>query len=277
MITIDQPVDSLTPVSKTAFYCCGARMKDAEQDHPVCDDRYAKVFMDDAAMDIYNVFSDEAGCTITMLARHRIIDDILRAALITRPELCIVTIGAGLDTRPYRIDGGTWIELDAPELLAYKNEKLPVSECKNSLHRVAIDFSAESLQEKLSAFARYDHVMFVVEGVMLYLTEQEIKEMLGSLESIFPQHSLICDLITRDTIAMFGKSLTDKLNGIGASFKAVENPRAVMLEDGYSLNQTVSIVEKAVDFLDLTAMRKMMLKYSLMWVLHGNSVYVFGK
>ena len=32
----------MKPISLTAFYCCGVRMRDAESDKPVCGDVYAK-------------------------------------------------------------------------------------------------------------------------------------------------------------------------------------------------------------------------------------------
>ena len=264
-------------MSNTAFYCCGTRMDDAEQAFSVCDDQYAKLFMDDIALRFYSNFSQEASCNMSMLTRHRIIDDILRAELIATPDLHIVTIGAGFDTRPFRVKGGTWIELDEPELIAYKNGKLAASGCKNSLRRVPIDFATEFLCDKLAPFATSSKVMFVIEGVLLYLSQDQIKDMLSCLKSIFPQHSLVCDLITLDTLETYGKTVSEKLARFGANFQAVDNPRAVMLDDGYCIEQTISIAQKAVDFLNIPIMSKTMLKFSLMWVSHGNAVYVFGR
>jgi len=31
----------MKPISKTAFYCCGVRMQDAESSNPICGDVYA--------------------------------------------------------------------------------------------------------------------------------------------------------------------------------------------------------------------------------------------
>ena len=61
-------------------------------------------------------------------------------------------IGAGFDSRAYRLKGGTWIELDEPQVIAYKNDRLSASNCENELNRIPIDFSSESLEEKLSSF-----------------------------------------------------------------------------------------------------------------------------
>ena len=48
---------SMKPISKTAFYCCGVRMQDAERQKPVCGDNYAKVFMN-ACMRAYGRLLD---------------------------------------------------------------------------------------------------------------------------------------------------------------------------------------------------------------------------
>ena len=34
---------AVKPISNTAFYCCGIRMRDAETPHPICGDRFAKL------------------------------------------------------------------------------------------------------------------------------------------------------------------------------------------------------------------------------------------
>src|ERR1041384_3029437 len=45
----------MKPISKTAFYCCGVRMQDAEREKPVCGDTYARVFMNEEGLYIHNL------------------------------------------------------------------------------------------------------------------------------------------------------------------------------------------------------------------------------
>ena len=139
-------------------------MHDAEREYRVCGDVYAKVLMNESGLRIYEAFKDEVNCSASIVARHRIINDFLRQALSTTSDLRVITIGAGFDSRPYRFDGGTWVELDEPQVIAYKNERLPISSCANQLHRVPIDFSSDSLEEKLSSFSNPGPVVFVKIG-----------------------------------------------------------------------------------------------------------------
>ena len=91
-------------------------MQDAVSANPVCGDTYAQIFMNADGLRILEAFKDEARPNASNVARHRIIDDFLRQELIANPNLQIVLIGAGFDSRAYRLNGGKWIELDEPQV-----------------------------------------------------------------------------------------------------------------------------------------------------------------
>ena len=187
----------MKPISKTAFYCCGVRMQDAERDKPVCGDMYAKVFMNEEGLQILETFKDETRPNTSNVARHRLIDDLLREELLANPNLTVVIIGAGFDTRAFRLQGGTWIELDEPQVITYKNERLPAANSENELQRISIDFATDSLEQKLAGYAGRSPVTIVIEGVLMYLEEAVIGKLLETLHHLFPQHRLICDLMTK--------------------------------------------------------------------------------
>ncbi len=239
----------MKPISKTAFYCCGVRMQDAERSNPVCGDIYAKAFMNEDGLRILEAFKDETKPNASNVARHRIIDDFLRQQLLADPSLCVVIIGAGFDSRAFRLKGGAWVELDEPQVIAYKNERLPVANCENELHRIPIDFSADSLEEKLSSFSIGSPIAVVIEGVFAYLEEEVIGQLLQTLRRLFPRHKLICDLMSREFFENYGRTLHEKIIGMGTSFKfTADNPEEVFLANGYGLTARVSIVERAVVF-----------------------------
>src|ERR1044072_8941326 len=104
----------MKPISKTAFYCCGVRMQDAHSQRSVCGDRYAEAFMNDDGREILEAFQDETSPNASTVARHRIIDDFLRQELLASPGLGVVLIGAGFDTRAFRLTGGSWGGLAQP-------------------------------------------------------------------------------------------------------------------------------------------------------------------
>jgi methyltransferase (TIGR00027 family) len=266
----------MNPISKTAFYCCGVRMQDAEQRRPVCGDVYAKVFMNPEGLQILEGFKDEKGPNTSNVARHRIIDDLLRQELSANPNLCVVIIGAGFDSRAFRLKGGTWFELDEPQVIAYKNERLPASESANQLHRIPIEFSLDSVEEKLSSIPNRGPVVVVIEGVFMYLEQETINELLQTLRRVFPRHKLICDLMTYEFFERYGKTIHEKLTGMGATFKfTVENPEEIFLENEYKLVEVIPIVERSVRF-KLSFLPNLIWKILASFLPHGYSLHVFS-
>lgn len=239
----------MKPISKTAFYCCGVRMQDAEREKPVCGDNYAKAFMNEQGLQILETFKDETAPNTSNVARHRIIDDLLRRELATHPNLTVVIIGAGFDTRAFRLKGGTWVELDEPQVITYKDERLPASTSENELQRISIDFATDSIEPKLASFSGRSPVAVVIEGVLGYLEETAIDKLLQTLHRLFPRHKLICDLMTREFFEKHAGTIHEKLTGMGATFKfTIDNPEEVFVKSGYRQVEKIPIVEKAVLF-----------------------------
>jgi methyltransferase (TIGR00027 family) len=238
----------MKPVSKTAFYCCGIRMEDAESERPVCGDTYARRFMNEDGLRILEAFRRDVRPKASNVTRHRIVDDILRRELALAPGLLVVIVGAGFDSRAYRLRGGTWVEIDEPAVIAHKDARLPASDCPNALHRIAIDFSRESLQQKLAPFARGERVLVVVEGVLFYLEEAQIREMLRCLRATFPRHELVCDLMTRRFFEKYARAVYEKIADLGARFRyTVDRPEAIFLRSGYQQRDRHSIVARSVE------------------------------
>ena len=252
-------------------------MQDAESNKPVCDDVYAKVFMSEDGRRILEKFKDEIHPNTSNVARHRIIDDLLREELAANPNLRVVIIGAGFDSRAYRLKGGTWIELDEPPVIAYKNEHLPVSEAKNELHRIAIDFSTDSLEEKLSPLSGGGRpTVIVIEGVFMYLEQETIRQLLQTLQRLFPEHKLICDLMTRKFFAKYGRTIHEKLTGMGATFKVTaDNPDELFVQNGYRRIGWFSIVEKAAEY-QSRRIPKIIARTFLRTLTSGYAIYVFA-
>lgn len=239
----------MKPVSRTAFYCCGIRMKDAEGDRPICGDNYARLFMNEEALKLLAAFADDTGPNLGNTTRHRLIDDILRRELAADPTRRVVIVGAGFDTRAYRLKGGSWVELDEPQVIAYKEERLPAAECANELQRIPIDFATESLADKLAPLATNEPVMVVIEGVLMYLEKSQVEQLLETLGRLFPQHQLLCDLMNREFFEKYAQPIHGKIAGLGAPFKFIaDDPAEIFIESGYRPTEKIPIVQKVVEF-----------------------------
>src|SRR5439155_3493141 len=90
----------------------------------------------------------------------------------------VVNLAAGLDARPYRMalpPSLQWVEVDLPELLAYKQEVLAGEKPVCVLERVPLDLAQvdtrRELFERLGGRAR--QALVVTEGLLVYLTAEE--------------------------------------------------------------------------------------------------------
>ena len=86
----------------------------------------------------------------------------------------IVNLGAGLDTRPYRLELTSdveWIEVDFPDMIAYKTESLKTEIPRVKLSRIALDLSdRKRAQEFYQSLAQKPGpILVITEGVIPYL------------------------------------------------------------------------------------------------------------
>lgn len=263
----------MTPVSKTAYYCCGARMMDAESANPVCNDTYARLFMNEEGLKVFEEFRSEVMPNASNATRHRIIDDIIRDELALFQDLTIVIIGSGFDSRAFRIKGGNWIELDEPAIIAYKNQILDPGSCPNKLRRIPIDFGSESLESKLPPVT--GPVIVVIEGVFMYLSEGIANQILETLKKFYPMHELACDLMSRRFFEKYGKPIHKKIKKLGAQFTFVmDDPQALFIRHGYKLTDTLSTVEKSIEY-GAVKMPLWLLRIFFRTLAKGYSVYRF--
>lgn len=224
----------MKPVSMTAFYCCAIRAWDAALPAPVLGDRYADLFMTDEARRIMAPYRAERYPNAANVVRARVIEDAIRPDLARNPDHLVVMIGAGFDTRAYRLPAGQYVEVDEAAVLAHKEQRLAAGSAPNPLVRVPIDFGTDSLEEKLAPWRGRAEVTVIVEGVTMYLRQAEIAAMLAVLGRVFPDHDLLADLVTGRFMDRYGASIRARIAALGAHFgELVDRPEAVFLDAGY--------------------------------------------
>jgi methyltransferase (TIGR00027 family) len=234
------------PVARTAFYCCILRADDAAAARPVCGDTLAARFVDDEVRRELEPLVRRRGPAATNVARHRIIDDLLRGFLARDPGRRIILLGAGFDTRAHRLEGGRWWEIDDPPLLAFKEERLPARTAPNPLTRIPVSFATDSLATHLAPLADDDEAVVVLEGVTMYLDDATLADLAATVRSAFPRATLVCDLMTPAFARTFARGLHQDLTRLGASFgRRRGHPKHVIRGAGYTARERHSIAGRA--------------------------------
>jgi methyltransferase (TIGR00027 family) len=236
----------MKPVSRTAYYCCAVRALDARAASPVCGDTFADRFMTPEAWKTFEPFRGFGPPNASNVARHRMIDDVLRARLAARPDSGVVIIGAGFDTRAFRLAGGHWVELDEPAVLELKEARLPAREAPNPLTRVAIEFDREPLVGALAPFHDLTDPMVVIEGVWPYLTEVEISAVARTVRGAWANPTLVCDLMTATFTRRYGGRIGRQIQELGATWRPFDGEALPLIEAaGFRLASRESVVSYA--------------------------------
>ncbi|CAA0125960.1 Putative S-adenosyl-L-methionine-dependent methyltransferase [Mycolicibacterium vanbaalenii] len=240
----------MNPISKTAFFCCGIRADDARSPASICSDIYAEDFMTGEGMAVYAPFSGSTRRNASNVVRARIFYDEMARRLKANKDLQIINIGTGFDSRAYRLAGGRWFEFDEAAIIEHKNTILATESCPNVLRRIAVDFSAGELPAALRECDPTAETLIVIEGVFMYLDKTQVHQLLTTLSDIFPDHTLICDLMDRVFFDRHMGKLYEQIRALGSEFKFVEQrPEETFVHLGYRQPRPpVSIVDRAREF-----------------------------
>jgi methyltransferase (TIGR00027 family) len=152
------------------------------------------------------------GVNGAIVARIKFIDECL-IDLIANGLKQLVIIGAGYDTRPYRIRGVQEMlkvfEVDHPATQAFKIEKLNeiFGVLPDHVIYVPVVFGQDSLGEKLSAFGYNKELktLFIIEGLLMYIPPAAVEGLFAFITiASGPESAIVADYF--DTTVVEGKS-----------------------------------------------------------------------
>ena len=154
-----------------------------------------------------NWFDRQApGIRGALLCRTRAIDDMLNTS-IANGIRSLVILGAGLDTRPYRLpelSGLSVFELDLPRVQTAKKNRLErrLGALPANVRFVPIDFNVESIDSALarSGFGRSTPALFLWEGVSQYLQPSAVDAVLRAVASMPAGSELIFTYVLEEAI-----------------------------------------------------------------------------
>ncbi|WP_165945209.1 SAM-dependent methyltransferase [Micromonospora sp. KC723] len=166
----------LSGVARTARWTAAARARETARPDRLFDDRFAALLAGDDGPALLRHFHTERAASDgnpVLPIRTRWFDDFLRGGVT---EGCqVVGLGAGLDTRAYRLDwppGTVLFEVDQAGVLTYKRDRLsrvadvPRCECRT----VAADLTGEWGPALLDAgFDPAARTVWFAEGLLFYL------------------------------------------------------------------------------------------------------------
>jgi methyltransferase (TIGR00027 family) len=230
----DQPIESISipDVAETGmltFYC---HVIESRRPQPILYDekalevaqRLSPLFEKSSSRILHSLakeqLRDELVVHITLRARQY--DKYAREFLKEHPDGVLVNLGCGMDSRCLRVDNGqmTCFDLDLPEMIAFKRQFYHET---NHYHLIGASVFDHAWMDHVAQAGR-SPVLFMAEGLFMYLDGKKVKELILELQRRFPGSELVCEVVTEFfTRKPWDRMVALKLNqqlgvGRGAAF-----------------------------------------------------------
>jgi methyltransferase (TIGR00027 family) len=209
-------------VSDTAFWIAHYRALETQRPDALFRDPLAGVLAGDRGRDIARAMPRSFMTAWAVVIRTCIIDDYIRWALAQGVD-AVLNLGAGLDTRPYRMDlpkSLLWVEADYPQTIELKELRLASEQPRCRLERVKLDLA--NVPERRAMFsnvnARAAKVLVLTEGVVPYLTNDHVASLADDLTALHRAGYWILDYFDPELFKYRRRALRNKLQNAPFQF-----------------------------------------------------------
>ena len=170
----------LEGVPETLLVPLWARATETKHDNPIVKDEKAVEIMNQIDYD-FSKFKTQEPTQVSVAVRTEILDNAAEAFIDKYQNATIINIGCGLDTRFLRVDNGkiTWYDLDLPEVISIREQFFHESERHQMIAKSVFDYSW------IDDINTNEHVLIIAEGIFMYLTEQEVNDIIDKLAGAF--------------------------------------------------------------------------------------------
>lgn len=175
-------------VSDTAYWIAHHRAVESARPDALFGDPLAARLAGERGREIAAVMPVPHMIGWSVAIRTCIVDDFIRSA-VARGVDTVANLGAGLDTRPYRMGLPAtlhWVEADYPRIIEYKEKMLAGERPSCRLERVKIDLADRPQRQAFLAGvnARSTRLLVLTEGVVPYLAEEEAAALADDLKAL---------------------------------------------------------------------------------------------
>jgi methyltransferase (TIGR00027 family) len=168
--------------------------------------------------------------------RTRFIDELLLEALAKYPIATVLSVGCGLDTRPWRLELSPdlrWIEIDFADMLDYKDGLMSGEKSHCRRERLTVDLNDEAQRRAMYEAAGASPALMITEGLLLYLPAATV----DALAAEVSPHSGVAHWISDITTSAFTKVL-------GGGADTMQPIRHVQASDALKGEQILEVLER---------------------------------
>jgi methyltransferase (TIGR00027 family) len=139
--------------------------------------------------------------------RTRFIDELLLEALRQDSITTVLSVGCGLDTRPWRMELPSdlrWLEIDFADMLDYKEQLMSGVEPRCQRERLTVDVNDPTQRSAMYKAAGSAPALMITEGLLLYLPAATVEALAAECRSQSSIAHWISDITTSDFSRVLG-------------------------------------------------------------------------
>jgi methyltransferase (TIGR00027 family) len=245
-MSITLPVSS---VPDTAFLTAFCRALETERPDAHFRDAYAYRLAGSRGKQLLQQLSAPDLTSSGCIVRTCLLDDCILEILRNSSINTVVNLGAGLDTRPYRLpleSSIRWIEVDHPDILEYKAGIL--ARCRPACALKSIPLDIRDVNARRTLLQRIgttvESVLTITEGLLIYLTQEQVASLARDLYSVPQFQWWLTDLVSPAAMRLMQNAAVEPPNNHHISLRfAPENGPEFFRQCGWETDEFHSCLE----------------------------------
>jgi methyltransferase (TIGR00027 family) len=237
-------MSSLASVGRTARWAAAQRAKESERPDRLFEDPFARALAGDDGIEMLRLseqFNPQHERVAALLAvRTRFFDDMVQRATAGGTRQ-VVMVAAGLDSRAFRLglpNETEFYELDQKAVLDLKDEILRGEDARPLYRRSAIpvDLSRHWATELKLAGFKNERSLWIVEGLLYYLTEPTVRHLLSEISGCAVEGSVLgADTVSESFFhSPWTKGALELLRQVGMDWQfGTDDPEVLLGEYGW--------------------------------------------
>lgn len=172
-----------------------------------------------------------------MATRAKIIDEICERYINQNPNITVIHLGCGLDSRSLRINNDSirWYDIDFESVIDLRKKFYTESEQYKMIGKSVTDLSwLDEIDIDTQS------VLIVAEGLTMYLSEQELQQLLNGINNKFSNVNIVFDAYSQKAVK--ASKYKNPVNQMNANIKwGMDNP-----DEFIKLNENLEFIREDV-------------------------------
>lgn len=183
----------MSKLSESAYLVALYRALESERSDALFQDPWARQLAGGQGQLFQALLGDAQQYADVIAIRTHLIDKLIQERIAHENIGLVMNLGAGLDTRPYRLNLPSsliWLDVDLPDILEYKHQKLLGVNSRCILKRIKGNLADSTFRRSLFSVTHQlsQPALVITEGLLGYWTEYQVSKLAAHLSQ---QHCII--------------------------------------------------------------------------------------